>query len=56
MVRAARSKRAGLEKIYDRNGARVVRDVHVRGIVIEDGGFVSGKVDLSPQGIFPFRS
>jgi cytoskeletal protein CcmA (bactofilin family) len=34
------------EKMYIRNGARVVADIHARVIVIEDGGFVRGKVDL----------
>ena len=46
----------GAEKIYVRNGARVVGDIHARGIVIEDGGFVCGKVDLSSQSIFRFDS
>jgi cytoskeletal protein CcmA (bactofilin family) len=46
----------GVEKIYVRNGARFVGDIHARGIVIEDGGFVCGKVELSRQGIFPFGS
>jgi cytoskeletal protein CcmA (bactofilin family) len=39
----------GADKIYIRNGARVVGDIHAQGIVIEDGGFVWGKVDLSGQ-------
>ena len=42
------------DKIYIRNGATFVGDIHARGIVIEDGGFVRGKVDLSRQSIFPF--
>jgi cytoskeletal protein CcmA (bactofilin family) len=46
----------GAEKIYVRNGARFVGDIHAHGIVIEDGGFVCGKVDLSRQGIIPFGS
>ena len=37
----------GADKIYIRNGARFVGDIHARGIVIEDGGFIRGKVDLS---------
>jgi cytoskeletal protein CcmA (bactofilin family) len=39
----------GADKIYIRNGARVVGDIQALGIVIEDGGFVCGKVDLSGQ-------
>jgi cytoskeletal protein CcmA (bactofilin family) len=37
----------GADKIYIRNGARFVGDIHAHGIVIEDGGFIRGKVDLS---------
>ena len=37
----------GADKIYIRNGAHFVGDVHALGIVIEDGGFIRGKVDLS---------
>jgi cytoskeletal protein CcmA (bactofilin family) len=39
----------GADKIYIRNGARFVGDIRARAIVIEDGGFIRGKVDLSPQ-------
>jgi cytoskeletal protein CcmA (bactofilin family) len=37
----------GADKIYIRSGGRFVGDIHARGIVIEDGGFIKGKVDLS---------
>ena len=37
----------GADKIYIRSGARFVGVIHARGIVIEDGGFIRGKVDLS---------
>jgi cytoskeletal protein CcmA (bactofilin family) len=39
----------GADKIYIRNGARVVGDIQARGLVIEDGGFIRGKVDLSKK-------
>ncbi len=39
----------GADKIYIRKGARFVGDIHARGIVIEDGGFIRGKVDLSSK-------
>jgi len=45
----------GAETIYIRNGARLVGDIHARGIVIEDGGFVRGNIDLSRQSILPFN-
>jgi cytoskeletal protein CcmA (bactofilin family) len=37
----------GADKIYIRNGAQFVGDIHSRAIVIEDGGFIRGSVDLS---------
>ena len=37
----------GADKIYIRNGAHFVGDIQALGIVIEDGGFIRGKVDLS---------
>jgi cytoskeletal protein CcmA (bactofilin family) len=39
----------GADKIYIRNGARFLGDIRALGIVIEDGGFICGKVDLSRQ-------
>jgi cytoskeletal protein CcmA (bactofilin family) len=39
----------GADKIYIRSGGRFVGDIHARGIVIEDGGFIKGKVDLSAK-------
>jgi cytoskeletal protein CcmA (bactofilin family) len=38
-----------VEKVYIRKGARFVGDVHSAGIVIEDGGFIKGNIDLSRQ-------
>lgn len=35
------------DKIYIRDGARFLGDIHAQGIVIEDGGFIRGKVDLA---------
>src|SRR5579863_4656193 len=35
------------DKIRIRNGARFMGDIHARGLVIEDGGFIRGKVDLT---------
>jgi cytoskeletal protein CcmA (bactofilin family) len=36
-----------IEKVYIRKGAKFVGDVHSAGIVIEDGGFIKGNIDLS---------
>lgn len=37
----------GADTIYIRAGAEFLGDVRAHGIVIEDGGFIKGKVDLS---------
>ena len=37
----------GADKIYIRAGARFLGDIRARGLVIEDGGFIRGDVDLS---------
>jgi cytoskeletal protein CcmA (bactofilin family) len=39
----------GADKVYIRNGARFIGDIRANAIVIEDGGFMRGKVDLSRQ-------
>lgn len=39
----------GADKIYIRAGARVIGDIQAHGLVIEDGGFVRGKVDLTKK-------
>jgi cytoskeletal protein CcmA (bactofilin family) len=37
----------GSDKIYIRSGAHFMGDIKSRAIVIEDGGFIRGKVDLA---------
>jgi cytoskeletal protein CcmA (bactofilin family) len=36
-----------LDKVYIRKGAKFVGDIRSGGIIIEDGGYIKGKVDLS---------
>ena len=38
-----------VDKVYIRKGARFIGDIHSAGIVIEDGGFIKGNIDLSRQ-------
>ena len=38
-----------LDKVYIRKGARFIGDIRSAGIVIEDGGFIKGNIDLSRQ-------
>ena len=37
----------GADKIYIRSGAHFIGDIHARGLVIEDGAIIRGKVDLT---------
>jgi cytoskeletal protein CcmA (bactofilin family) len=36
-----------VNKVYIRKGANFVGDIHSAGIVIEDGGYIKGEIDLS---------
>jgi len=36
-----------MDKVYIRKGAKFVGDIRSGGIIIEDGGYIKGKVDLS---------
>lgn len=36
-----------VDKVYIRKGAKFVGDIHSAGIIIEDGGYIKGKIDLS---------
>jgi cytoskeletal protein CcmA (bactofilin family) len=38
-----------VDKVYIRKGATFVGDIHSGGIIIEDGGYIKGKIDLSQQ-------
>ena len=36
-----------VDKVYIRKGAQFVGDIHSGGIIIEDGGYIKGNVDLT---------
>jgi cytoskeletal protein CcmA (bactofilin family) len=38
-----------VDKVYIRKGAQFVGDIHSAGLIIEDGGYIKGNVDLSRQ-------
>ena len=40
-------KAEAVDKVYIRKGAKFIGDVHSAGIVIEDGGYIKGNIDLS---------
>jgi cytoskeletal protein CcmA (bactofilin family) len=42
-------KAEAVDKVYIRKGARFIGDVQSAGIVIEDGGYIKGNIDLSRQ-------
>ena len=46
---ALEGKAEAADKVYIRKGAKFVGDIHSAGIVIEDGGYIRGSIDLSRQ-------
>ncbi len=44
---AIEGKIEAVDKVYIRKGAKFVGDIHSAGIVIEDGGYIKGNIDLS---------
>ena len=38
-----------IDKVYIRKGAKFVGDIRSGGIIIEDGGYIKGRVDLSQR-------
>ena len=46
---ALEGKAEAADKVYVRKGAKFVGDIHSAGIVIEDGGYIRGSIDLSRQ-------
>ena len=38
-----------IDKVYIRKGASFVGDIHSAGIVIEDGGYIKGNIDLTQK-------
>jgi cytoskeletal protein CcmA (bactofilin family) len=46
---ALEGKAEAADKVYIRRGAKFVGDIHSAGIVIEDGGYIRGSIDLSRQ-------
>jgi cytoskeletal protein CcmA (bactofilin family) len=44
---AIEGKIEAVDKVYIRKGAKFIGDIHSAGIVIEDGGYIKGNIDLS---------
>jgi len=38
-----------VEKVYIRKSAQLIGDIHSAGIIIEDGGYIKGSIELSRQ-------
>ena len=47
VIGSLQGKVEAAEKVYVRDGASVVGDIHSAGIVIEDGAYIKGGIDLS---------
>ncbi len=56
VVGSIEGKVEAADKVYIRKGAKFVGDVHSAGIVIEDGGYIKGNIDLSRQPAEPVNS
>ena len=42
-------KLEAVEKVYIRKTAQLIGDIHSAGIIIEDGGYIKGSIELSRQ-------
>ena len=38
-----------VEKVYIRKSAQLIGDIHSAAIIIEDGGYIKGSIELSPR-------
>src|SRR5258706_448205 len=47
VIGSMHGKIEALEKVYVRNGASIVGDIYAAAIVIEEGAFIKGGIDLS---------
>jgi cytoskeletal protein CcmA (bactofilin family) len=46
---SVQGKIEAVEKVYIRKSAQLIGDVHSAGIIIEDGGYIKGSIELSRQ-------
>jgi cytoskeletal protein CcmA (bactofilin family) len=44
---AIQGKIEAVEKVYIRKSAQLIGDIHSAGIIIEDGGYIKGNIELS---------
>ena len=49
VIGSMRGKIEAAEKVYVRNGANVIGDIHSAGIIIEDGAYIKGGIDLTSR-------
>jgi cytoskeletal protein CcmA (bactofilin family) len=47
VIGSMRGKIEAAEKVYVRDGANVVGDIHSAGIIVEDGAYIKGGIDLT---------
>jgi cytoskeletal protein CcmA (bactofilin family) len=44
---SVQGKLEAVEKVYIRKSAQIIGDIHSAGIIIEDGGYIKGSIELS---------
>jgi cytoskeletal protein CcmA (bactofilin family) len=44
---SVQGKIEAVEKVYIRKSAQIIGDIHSAGIIIEDGGYIKGSIELS---------
>ena len=49
IIGSIQGKMEAAQKVYVRNGASVVGDIHSTGIIIEDGAYIKGGIDLTSR-------
>ena len=49
IIGSMQGKVEAVEKVYVRNGASVLGDIHSAGIIIEDGAYIKGGIDLTSR-------
>ena len=53
VIGSMQGKVEAVDKVYVRKGASVVGDIHSAGIIIEDGAYIKGGIDLTRRAVQP---
>ena len=47
MIEHKAGKIEAVEKVYIRKSAQLIGDIHSAGVIVEDGGYIKGSIELS---------